>query len=53
VLISRQRNRRDYLAKLDTFGRAMQGDLQLASFNQAGDQAYDLILGDASQVWRH
>jgi hypothetical protein len=47
----RQRNRRDYLGKLDTFGQAMKGDLQLASFEQAGSQAYDLILGDAGKVF--
>jgi hypothetical protein len=47
----RQRSRRDYLGKLDTFGQAMKGDLQLASFEQAGSQAYDLILGNAGKVF--
>jgi acetyl esterase/lipase len=47
----RQRNRRDYLGKLDTFGQAMKGDLQLASFEQAESQAYDLILGNAGKVF--
>jgi hypothetical protein len=47
----RQQHRRDYLTRLATLERAMPGDAQLAAFHQAGDQAYDLILGDAGKVF--
>ena len=47
----RQHARRDYLAKLNTFGRVMSGDPQLAVSDDAQKQAYDLILGDAGKVF--
>ncbi len=47
----RQHNRRDYLHKLNTLELALKGDGQLADYNQAGRQAYDLILGDAGKVF--
>jgi hypothetical protein len=47
----RQKSRRELLAKLNTLGRAMEGDAQLAAAEQAEKQAYDLILGDAGKVF--
>ncbi|MFH0945689.1 MAG: DUF1501 domain-containing protein [Planctomycetota bacterium] len=47
----RQKSRRDLLKRLDAMGRALQGDPNLAAFNEAGEQAYDLILGDAGKVF--
>ncbi len=47
----RQKSRRELLAKLNTLGHAMEGDAQLAASEQAEQQAYDLILGDAGKVF--
>ena len=47
----RQRSRREYLHQLDTFGRGLQGDPQLAAAEEAENQAYELILGDAGKVF--
>jgi hypothetical protein len=47
----RQRNRREYLHKLNTLAQVMKGDPQLAASDQAEAQAYDLILGDAGKVF--
>ncbi len=47
----RQQHRRDLLQKLDALDRAMKGDPQLTAFEDAGKQAYDLILGDAGKVF--
>jgi hypothetical protein len=47
----RQQDRRDLLRNLDTLGRAMESDPRLEAFEQAGKQAYDLILGDAGKVF--
>jgi len=47
----RQRNRRELLGRLNTFGRAMEGDAQLAALSKTEKQAYDLILGDAGKVF--
>jgi hypothetical protein len=47
----RQRDRRDLLHKLNTLGHAMNGNAQLAAFQNAEKQAYDLILGDAGKVF--
>ena len=47
----RQRDRRDLLQKLNTFGSALGGNAQLEAFTKAGDQAYELILGDAGKVF--
>ncbi len=47
----RQRARRDLLRKLDTLGQAIKGDAALQAFDQAGDGAYELILGDAGKVF--
>ncbi|MCP5112028.1 MAG: DUF1501 domain-containing protein [bacterium] len=43
----RQRARRGYRDQLD----ALTGDPRLADFEKAGQQAYDLILGDAGKVF--
>jgi hypothetical protein len=47
----RQERRRDLLARLDTFGRAMKGDPHLEAFAECQEQAYDLVLGDAGKVF--
>ncbi len=47
----RQKNRREFLGKLNTLGQAMKGDPQLAALDQCEKQAYDLILGDAGKVF--
>ncbi|MBM4017045.1 MAG: DUF1501 domain-containing protein [Planctomycetes bacterium] len=46
-----QQDRRELLHGLNTLGRAMKGDAQLASLEQAEKQAYDLILGDAGKIF--
>ncbi len=46
-----QKSRRELLKKVDTLGQAMKDNGSLKSFDQAGDQAYDLILGDAGKVF--
>jgi hypothetical protein len=46
-----QKNRRELLKKVDTLGHAMKDNGSLKSFDQAGEQAYDLILGDAGKVF--
>jgi len=47
----RQRDRRDFLKKLNSLEHAMPNDPQLAASNQCEQQAYDLILGDAGKVF--
>jgi len=47
----RQKDRRDLLHELDTFGNAMKNDAQLAAAAQAETQAYDMILGDGGKVF--
>jgi len=47
----RQKNRRDFLGKLNSLAHAMPGDPQLAALDQCDEQAYDLILGDAGKVF--
>lgn len=47
----RQKNRRELLRQLNTFGDAMKGDAQLAAAEQAETQAYDMILGDGGKVF--
>ncbi|MCC6127178.1 MAG: DUF1501 domain-containing protein [Pirellulales bacterium] len=46
-----QRDRRELLHKLDTFGRAMRGNAALAALAKSEEQAYDLILGDAGKLF--
>ena len=47
----RQRDRRDLLHQLDTFGRAAQGNSTLDAFAKTEDQAYELILGESGKVF--
>jgi hypothetical protein len=47
----RQRDRRDLLHTLNTFGNALGGNASLEAFTKAEDQAYELILGDAGKVF--
>ena len=47
----RQKDRRELLQKVDTLEQAMKGNDALKTFDQAGEQAYDLILGDAGKVF--
>jgi hypothetical protein len=47
----RQRRRRDLLERLDTFGRALEGNRELHQFELCQEQAYDLVLGDAGKVF--
>jgi hypothetical protein len=47
----RQHARREYLHSLNTLALAMKGDSQVTLAEQAEQQAYDLILGDAGKVF--
>ena len=47
----RQRDRRELLHTLNTFGNALKGNSSLDAFVQSEDQAYELILGDAGKVF--
>jgi hypothetical protein len=46
-----QQQRREMLGRINTLGRFMEGDPQMAAAKQAKDKAYDLILGDAGKVF--
>jgi hypothetical protein len=46
-----QKERRELLDKLNTFGKSMKGDPRMTAADQAKQQAYDLILGDAGKVF--
>jgi hypothetical protein len=46
-----QKNRRELLKKVDTLGQTLKDNSSLRTFDQAGEQAYDLILGDAGKVF--
>jgi hypothetical protein len=47
----RQRQRRDFLASLDTLGRAVNGDPQRGPLAAARAEAYDMILGEGKKVF--
>jgi len=47
----RQRDRRELLRQLDTIGKVANAGASLDAFAKSGDQAYDLILGDAGKVF--
>jgi hypothetical protein len=48
----RQRSRREFLHRLNTFERAsLHGDPQLAALGQCEQDAYEMILGDAGKVF--
>ncbi|MFH1268682.1 MAG: DUF1501 domain-containing protein, partial [Planctomycetota bacterium] len=48
---AQQAGRRELLQRINTLGRFMEDDPQMAAAKQAKDQAYDLILGDAGKVF--
>ena len=48
---TRQKSRREFLEKLNTMGRAVKGNPQIAAFDECGRQAYELILGDGGKVF--
>jgi hypothetical protein len=47
----RQQARREYLHQLDTFGKLVRETPQWKASNEAEEQAYELILGDAGKVF--
>ena len=47
----RQRTRRELLKWVNTLGRTLPDDPSLAAFEECGQQAYELILGDAGKVF--
>jgi hypothetical protein len=47
----RQRQRRDFLASLDTLVRAVNGDPQRGALAPARAEAYDMILGEGKKVF--
>ena len=47
----RQRDRRAYLHRLDTLAQAMPDSPEVAAMQEAEEQAYELILGDAGKVF--
>jgi len=47
----RQKNRRDLLHRLNTLESALQDNTELKALDQAEQQAYELILGDAGKVF--
>jgi len=51
ITAKRQQARRNFLHDLNTLGRAMKGDPQLAAAEQCEKQAYDLILGDGAKIF--
>ncbi len=51
VTEKRQRDRRELLHHLNTLGRALQDNGTVAALDRTEKQAYELILGDAGQVF--
>lgn len=47
----RQKDRRNFLGKLNTLGGALPGDATLKTVVQNEDQAYEMILGDAGKLF--
>jgi hypothetical protein len=47
----RQQDRRELLHQLNTLGRVMKDNEQMAALDQCEKQAYELILGDAGKVF--
>ena len=47
----RQQDRRELLHRLNTLAKAMKEDASLKAFDQAEQQAYELILGDGGKVF--
>ncbi len=48
---ARQKNRRDLLASLETFGSKMKDNPEFKHMDGCQEQAYELILGDAGKVF--
>ena len=48
---ARQKNRRDLLHALDTYGKRIKGNAAFEQMNVCEEQAYELILGDAGKVF--
>jgi hypothetical protein len=46
-----QRQRRELLQRINTLGKFMESDPQLAAAKEAKEKAYDLIMGDAGKVF--
>jgi hypothetical protein len=51
VTEQQQRDRRDLLHQLDTFGRAVPGHAELQLLAQSEEQAYDQILGEGAKLF--
>ncbi len=51
VTDSQQRDRRDLLHKLNTFGRLLKNDPSLQALTKSEDEAYELILGDGAKLF--
>lgn len=47
----RQKERRELLEQIGTFGRAMKEDPRFVTLAESEEQAYDLIMGDGSKVF--
>jgi hypothetical protein len=48
---TRQKQRRDFLATMDTLGQTMKGDPQWKPLEEARDEAYDMILGEGRKIF--
>ena len=51
VTKEQQKTKRKFLSKLDTLGNMMPNNKKLEKFNKDNDEAYDLIIGNASEVF--
>jgi hypothetical protein len=51
VTDSQQRDRRDLLHKLNTFGRLLKNDPALQALTKSEEDAYELILGDGAKLF--
>lgn len=48
---TRQQRRRELLGTLDTLGESMEGNPAFSRFNQCQDEAYDMMLGKARELF--
>ncbi|MDH7599464.1 MAG: DUF1501 domain-containing protein [Sedimentisphaerales bacterium] len=51
ISTERQRARRQLLSQLDRLAALLKGNPEIAEFEQAGQQAYELILGEGAKVF--
>ncbi|MFZ1932414.1 MAG: DUF1501 domain-containing protein [Thermoguttaceae bacterium] len=51
VTDAQQRDRRNLLHKLNTFGRALKNDAAIETLTKSEDDAYELILGDGAKLF--